>query len=168
MVHQQSSHRILKQIKLVRITCLRDHSIGINESLSSATENNPTTSIFRHVHIMYACEQQKAIQHHNIYILYSGKLSREKTFTNFIAMHLRKLSPRNFRHTTPIYAINYHSVKVFFREMLPSYRFMKAFSPSKVSRYMVNRLLIRSELNLRTKSQLIIITYIQSTMQGYY
>ena len=42
--------------------------------------------------------------------------------------HLWKVSPRNFRHATPIYAICLTFHKIFLREMLPSYQSTKVFS----------------------------------------
>ena len=60
-------------------------------------------------------------------LLYSRKLSREKTFT--IYSHPWKVSPLNFRHTKPVYAISLTFCEsFFFHEMVPSYWFTKVSS----------------------------------------
>ena len=60
---------------------------------------------------------------------YSGKLSREKIFTNFaIFHHPQKFSPRNSRHATPIMRPVITFCESFLRKMLLSYRSAKVFS----------------------------------------
>ena len=63
---------------------------------------------------------------------YSGKLSREKTSRiSWFFSHLRKFSPQNFRHATPIMRPVLTFRKSFLHKMLPSDR------SAKVSRYTV-------------------------------
>ena len=76
-------------------------------------------------------------RHLHLHVLYRGKLLMEKLSRIFqFYIHPWNLSPWNFRHTTPIYAISLTFHKSFLREMLPSNNPWK-FSPSKVSCYTV-------------------------------
>ena len=60
---------------------------------------------------------------------YSGKLSREKTFTNFAIFRLSvKVFYTKFRHATPIMWPALTFRESFLRKMLPSYWSVKVFS----------------------------------------
>ena len=62
-------------------------------------------------------------------VLYSGKLSREKTLTNFaIFQPSVKVFSMKSRHATPIMQPVLTFREIFLREMLLSYRSAKVFS----------------------------------------